>query len=412
MQTELKADIRDTTAGRDAERILRTCVHCGFCLATCPTYRLLGDELDSPRGRIYLIKSLLEGKPASDETLLHLDRCLTCRACETTCPSGVEYGRLLEIGRDMAGQTLSRSWWLRGQHWLLRQVLPYRRRFMPLLRISQILRPFLPTQLRRQVPPHSPAGTRPVNQHSRRVILFEGCVQPVLAPDINGAAARLLDRLAISSVAVAGEGCCGALDLHLGATDAALARARHNIDRWWPLLTDDVEAIVVTASGCGVTVKDYGRLLQNDPLYAAKAARISRLARDPSEYLSAQQNLPRVGSGPRRIVFQSPCTLQHGQKLAGVTERLLTRMGFELIEAPDGDQCCGSAGTYSLLQPELAQQLREKKLQALQGGKAEAIASANIGCLVHLQQTAELPIKHWLEWVDAALPAVSNESES
>jgi glycolate oxidase iron-sulfur subunit len=330
--------------GREAERILRTCVHCGFCLATCPTYRLLGDELDSPRGRIYLIKSLLEGNTVSTKTLLHLDRCLTCRACETTCPSGVEYGQLLEIGRDQAERTLPRPLWSRLQRWILRQVLPYRCRFTPLLRTGQLLRPLLPARLRRRIPVYVAAEARPANRHARRVILFEGCVQPALSPDINAAAARLLDRLGIGSIAVLEEGCCGALDLHLGAGDVALTRARHNIDNWWPLLDDKVEAILITASGCGVTVKDYGRLLQDDPRYADKAARISQLAMDPAEYFSMQENLPHITSGSNRIAFQSPCTLQHGQKLAGVTESLLTRMGFTLTEVPDSDQCCGSAG--------------------------------------------------------------------
>lgn len=401
METRLSDDIRGTAEGQTADRILRNCVHCGFCLATCPTYRLLGDELDSPRGRIYLIKSVLEGEPVSRETQLHLDRCLTCRACETTCPSGVEYGRLLEIGRQAVEAQTPRPWLQALKRAALLRILPHRRRFTALLRCGQAVRPLLPGALKRRIPAWRLAGSTPEPRHERRVILFAGCVQPSLAPNINAAASRILDRQAVSCDRARGEGCCGALNLHLGDNAGARAFARRNIDAWWPHVEAGAHAIVVTASGCGVMVKDYAALLEDDPVYADKAQRVAALARDPAEYLATLDpgGLPRVS---QRIAFQSPCTLQHGQKLAGVTETLLARMGFELVPVTDGHQCCGSAGTYSLLQPQLAAQLRARKLSTLEAGNPEAIFTANIGCLLHLQQATGTPVRHWLEAVDAA----------
>ncbi|MDZ7735837.1 MAG: glycolate oxidase subunit GlcF [Gammaproteobacteria bacterium] len=400
MLTELRDDIRDTPTGRTADRILRNCVHCGFCLATCPTYRLLGDELDSPRGRIYLIKSVLEGKPVSGETRLHLDRCLTCRACETTCPSGVEYGRLLEIGREAVEAETRRPWHERWQRRLLLQVLPYRRRFTPLLKAGQWLRPLLPSMLKRQIPPRQKVSALPAGDYERNVILFQGCVQPALAPGINSAAGKVLQRAGVGCREIGEEGCCGALSLHLGNNDGARRFARHNVDAWWPAIEAGAEAIVVTASGCGVMIKDYPTLLADDPEYHEKAVRISELARDPAEYLSAMDpsRLP-VARG--RVAFQSPCTLQHGQKLGGVTEALLETIGFELTPVPDSHQCCGSAGTYSILQPRLAAAVRDRKLAALHQGSPERILTANIGCLLHLQQATATPVSHWLEAVAA-----------
>ena len=399
MLTDLRADVRDTPAGQTADRILRTCVHCGFCLATCPTYRLLGDELDSPRGRIYLIKSVLEGKPVSAETRLHLDRCLTCRACETTCPSGVEYGRLLEIGREAVETETRRPWYERWQRRMMLAVLPYRRRFGLLLKLGQWLRPLLPPVLKRQVPPRRQTGPEPHGTaHDREVILFQGCVQPALAPGINMAAARVLERIGLGCRQLNTEGCCGALSLHLGATGAAREFARRNIDAWWPAIEAGAEAIVVTASGCGVTIKEYPVLLDDDPDYRDKAVRISELTRDPAEYLATldDSRLPAVTG---RVAFQSPCTLQHGQKLTGVTEALLEKLGYELTPVPDAHQCCGSAGTYSILQPQLAARVRDRKLEALHHGAPERILTANIGCLLHLQQATETPVSHWLEAV-------------
>lgn len=398
MLTELRSDIRNTPEGQTADRILRTCVHCGFCLATCPTYRLLGDELDSPRGRIYLIKNVLEGRPVTAETRLHLDRCLTCRACETTCPSGVEYGRLLEIGREAVEVETRRPWYERWQRRLLLTVLPYRRRFTPLLRIGQWLRPVLPPFLKRRLPPRRKIAPLPAAGLEREVILFQGCVQPALAPEINSAAGRVLQRAGVGCRQVGAEGCCGALSLHLGDNAAARTFARRNIDAWWPAVEAGVEAIVVTASGCGVMIKDYPALLADDPEYRDRAVRISELARDPAEYLVALEpgRLPAVQG---RVAFQSPCTLQHGQKLNGVTEALLAQLGFELTPVPDAHQCCGSAGTYSILQPRLANAVREKKLAALHEGSPDRILTSNIGCLLHLQQATATPVCHWLEAV-------------
>ncbi len=335
------------------------------------------------------------------ETQLHLDRCLTCRACETTCPSGVEYGRLLEIGRDHVEQRIRRPWYERLQRTLLMKLLPYRARFTPLLRLGQGLQPLLPPALKRQVPQRRPTGPLPQRQHARRVILFQGCVQPALAPGINAAAARVLDRMGVSCEQPAAEGCCGAINLHLGDNAQARDFARRNIDAWWPLIEAGIEAIVVTASGCGVSVKDYPALLADDPHYADRAVRVAGLARDPAEYLASLDPalLPRLH---QRVAFQSPCTLQHGQKLAGVTENLLEKMGLELTPVADGHQCCGSAGTYSILQPQLARPIRDRKIRTLEQGEPALILTANIGCLLHLQQATARPVRHWIELIDAA----------
>ncbi|MEX0951151.1 MAG: glycolate oxidase subunit GlcF [Gammaproteobacteria bacterium] len=402
MLTQLPEELRQTERGQTADRILRACVHCGFCLATCPTYRELGNELDSPRGRIYLIKALLEGEAVTEQTQLHLDRCLTCRACETTCPSGVQYSRLLEIGREQMETQQPRPAIQRWQRKMLKWILPYRRRFNLLLRSGQWLRPLLPTRLKQKIPLSRGAGHWPTTQHTRRVLLFTGCVQPGLAPNINSALARLLDRLQISVTQITNEQCCGALDLHLSDVGQARVFARRNIDLWWPHIEAGAEAILVSASGCGVMVKDYGELLASDPDYAKRADRVAMLAQDPAEYL-ANKSVESLGTVSGQIAFQSPCTLQHGQQLAGVTENLLKRFGLDLLPVADAHQCCGSAGTYSILQPALADKIREKKLVCLQAGSPEYIATANIGCLLHLQQGTDLPVRHWLEIVDAGL---------
>ncbi len=399
MQTSLTETLLATDDGRNAEAILRSCVHCGFCNATCPTYQLLGDELDGPRGRIYLIKQVLEGADATISTQLHLDRCLTCRACETTCPSGVRYGELLDIGRAYIERHTRRSSPASIVRWLLRRVLPYTRRFALLLRIGQALRPLLPPSLRASVPARRSAPFWPVNTHQRRVLLLDGCVQPILAPDINAAAARVLDRLGISAVRVPQAGCCGALSHHLSADDEAHAHMRKQIDAVWPDIEAGCEAIISTASGCGVHIKDYGRLLRDDPVYADKAARVAALCRDISELL-ADEDLSRLTAAPRmprRIAFQSPCTLQHGQRLNGTVEKLLHDLGFELLPVADAHLCCGSAGTYSILQSSLSKRLRSNKLAALEAHTPELIATANIGCLTHLQAAARVPVKHWIE---------------
>lgn len=399
MQTVLSETFRASAAGQTADSILRSCVHCGFCNATCPTYQLLGDELDGPRGRIYLIKQVLEGATPTATTRLHLDRCLTCRACETTCPSGVRYGELLDIGRAHVERRSERSAPEKMLRWVLRQVLPYPERFTPLLRIGQAVRPLLPARLVAFIPAKHSATAWPQSASTRQMILLDGCVQGALAPDINAAAARVLDRLGIRAVRVPQAGCCGALSHHLNATEEAHGHMRRQIDALWPLIEDGCEAIISTASGCGVHIKEYGRLLADDPRYGQKAARIAALCRDISEVLADEdlsQLEPRPQT-PRRIAFQAPCTLQHGQRLNGVVEGLLTRAGFELTPVADAHLCCGSAGTYSILQGKLARRLRANKLAALEASGPALIATANIGCLTHLQATASVPVKHWIE---------------
>ena len=403
MQTRLPAALLETADGRDAEAILRKCVHCGFCTATCPTYQLLGDELDGPRGRISLIQQALEGAPVTRKTQLHLDRCLTCRACETTCPSGVRYGRLLDIGRQHVDKLVPRSPWQRLQRRALLLVLPRRGLFAMALAVGRLLRPLLPGRLRAAVPPARPAGALPAAQHARRMLLLEGCVQPALAPDINRAAARVLDRAGISLVPVTGAGCCGALAHHLSAEEQALQQARRNIDAWWPEIERGAEGVVVTASGCGTMVKDYGELLRGDPLYAGKAARVSELFLDLSQAVAAAaSSLPRAAAGGARIAVHSPCTLQHGLQIRGVVEDLLRGAGYTLLPVADGHLCCGSAGTYSILQSELSQRLLRNKLDALEAGAPQAIATANIGCLTHLAGGAKVPVRHWIELLDEA----------
>ena len=401
MQTTLTAAVLSTPEGQEADAILRSCVHCGFCTATCPTYQLLGDELDGPRGRIYLIKQMLEGQPVTRDTQVHLDRCLTCRACETTCPSGVRYGRLADIGRGIAEQRVVRPFAERLFRRLLRSVLPHPTRFGMLLRLGQTVRPLLPKALRTKIPPPQAAGEWPVERHARRMLVPAGCAQSSTTPNTNSAAARVLDRLGISLIVAPAAGCCGALSHHLSAEQEALDFMRRNIDAWWPYIEQGVEAIVMTASGCGVMVKEYGPLFQHDPKYAEKAARITALTRDLSEVL-ATEDLSSIGhSGKnRRIAVHAPCTLQHGQKLPGVVENILTELGFELTEIRDSDLCCGSAGSYSLLQPELSQQLRDNKLDALQRGKPELIVTANVGCQLHLASGSDVPVRHWIELLD------------
>jgi len=405
MQTALAEQYRNTAHGQRAEDILRSCVHCGFCTATCPTYQLLGDELDGPRGRIYQIKQILEGEQASAIQRGHLDRCLTCRACETTCPSGVQYGELLEIGRELVEQQAPRPLLERIQRQLLIGMMSNSRRFGVLLRIGQLFRPLLPGKLKQKVPPMQRAGDWPAQRHTRRMLVLDGCVQPATLPDINAATARVLDRLGISLLRAPQAGCCGALPNHLSDPERARQMARANIDAWLPLLDDGVEAILVTASGCGVQVKEYGHLLADDPDYAVNALRVAAAARDPIEVL-ADATLPTLwhGKGPK-IAFHAPCTLQHGQQLSGRVEALLTRIGYRLTPVPDSHLCCGSAGTYSILQPELSGQLRSRKRVALLSGRPQLIASANIGCLLHLAEPDSAPVLHWLQMLDRDLAA-------
>lgn len=408
MQTDLADAFRDTPDGAIAEDILRKCVHCGFCLATCPTYQILGSELDSPRGRIYLMKQVLEGATPTAKTQRHLDRCLTCRNCETTCPSGVEYGKLLDIGREIVEKRVGRGATETAMRAALKMGLGTRGLFNPALKLGQSVRGLMPDFLKARVPPAEKATPWPASRHARRMLVLEGCVQPGLKPNINAATARVLDRLGISLVAAPDAGCCGALAHHLNDHDAGRDAARRNIDAWSAHLDAGAEAIVMTASGCGAMVKDYGWLLRNDPAYAEKAARISRATKDISEILVTERpNLKALATTPaaKRIAYHAPCTLQHGQGLTGGVEALLIDAGFELAPVAEKHLCCGSAGTYSILQPEIAEALKTRKLDNLQAGAPETIATANIGCLTHLQSGTARPVKHWVELLDEALAA-------
>lgn len=408
METHLAEFIRHTPEGREAEAILRACTHCGFCTATCPTYQLLGDELDGPRGRIYLMKQVLEGAPATKKVQLHLDRCLTCRACETTCPSGVKYGRLADIGRAVIERQVGRSRIERLVRGALRTVLPRPWIFHPLLRFGQLVRPLLSPALKKSVPPRQAPTPWPAPRHPRRMVVLDGCVQPGIAPNINAAAARVLDRLGISLVRAQRPACCGAVPYHLNAQEEGLDDARRLIDAWWPHVEQGVEAIVITATGCGAMVAEYGHLLRHDPGYAAKAAKVSALARDISQVIAAERERIAAlldGKPKPKLAFHAPCTLQHALKLRAVVEEFLRGVGFPLTPVPDAHLCCGSAGTYSLLQPELSQRLLRKKVAALTSGKPALIATANIGCLTHLSSGTDLPVKHWIEVLDEVLAA-------
>ena len=407
MQTALADFIRHTPQGIEADAVLRTCVHCGMCNATCPTYQLLGDELDGPRGRIYLIKQMLEGAVVTRHTLTHLDRCLTCRNCETTCPSGVQYHKLLDIGRTIVEQKVERSRFDRLARWTLRAIIPYPARFTPLLRLGQLVRPLLPSFLKRSVPPRQSAGPWPTTAHARTMLVLEGCVQPAIAPNINAATARVLDRLSIRLIAASGAGCCGAASHHTSGMDQGLDFARRNIDAWWPHIESGAEAIVMTASGCGVHVKEYGHLLKDDLAYAAKAGKVAELTKDISEILS-QEDLSKLSSGVKpqiKVSFHSPCTLQHGQKLNGVVEKILRGAGLTLVTVPDAHLCCGSAGTYSILQKRLSQSLLANKVASLESGGPDVIATANIGCLAHIQSGTTLPVRHWIEILEMPAPS-------
>ncbi len=417
MQTHLAPQHQGTPDGIAAEAILRKCVHCGFCTATCPTYQLLGDELDGPRGRIYLIKQVLEGEKPTRRTQLHLDRCLTCRNCESTCPSGVNYGHLLDIGRKLVDAQVPRPLAERALRWTLKEGLTSPL-FAPAMKLGQMVRPLVPSAIREKVPAKQPSGAWPTRTHARKVLVLAGCVQPAMSPNINSATARVLDAAGIETVIAPKAGCCGAVKFHLNDQEGGKAQMRVNIDAWWPYVGNDasggsagVEAILMNASGCGVTVKEYGHLLQDDPAYAAKAARISALTRDLSEWLPelAQALKGKISPPSSPMVFHPPCSLQHGQQLRGGVERYLGQLGFTVKVAPtEAHLCCGSAGTYSVLNPELSHQLRDRKVghlhQAFGDTAPELIISANMGCITHLQSGTQTPVRHWIEVLDEALP--------
>ena len=403
MQTQIIKQYLDTPRGQEADQILRTCVHCGFCTATCPTYQLLGDELDSPRGRIYLIKQMLEGHQVTEKTQTHLDRCLTCRSCETTCPSGVQYGKLIDIGRELVEQNTRRPLVEKLIRVALRKIIPYPQRYSKLLKLAHVTRPMLPASLKKKIPVLTSASTRPEHIHARRMLILEGCAQSVSTPQTNASTAQVLDHLGIQLITADKVGCCGAVSHHLSAVEEGHDFMRRNIDAWWPYIDDGVEAIIATASGCGVVVKEYGYLLKDDPAYADKARKVSELAKDISEIMQ-HENLEQLTiNKQQKVAFHSPCTLQHGQKLNGVVESILLRLGFNLTEVSDPHLCCGSAGTYSILQSKLSQQLLNNKLDSLNQGQPDVIATANVGCQMHMATKSGVPVKHWIELVSEAL---------
>ncbi len=409
MQTNLSAEFKKTAQGNEAEAILRSCVHCGFCTATCPTYQLLGDELDGPRGRIYLIKEVLEGKAPTDKTRTHLDRCLTCRNCESTCPSGVQYGKLVDIGRDIVERktavTHPRPLMERMKRTALKEGLnsPL---FAPAMRIGKLMRPLVPAALRGKVPQSRPIGVIPAAQNfaadARKVILLEGCVQPAMMPTISAATQRILAKLNVQCIIAPKVGCCGAIRFHMNDQEGGRDDMRRVIDAWWPLIErGDIEAIVMNASGCGATVKEYAHALQHDAQYAEKAKRISAMTQDVSEFIAPQvaKLAPHIKSNAK-VAFHPPCTLQHGQQIKGVTETILRECGIALTPITDSHLCCGSAGAYSVLNPEIATKLRDQKLGHALSAKPDMIASANIGCITHLQSGTATPVRHWLEILD------------
>jgi len=389
---------------QEAEAILRSCVHCGFCNATCPTYQELQDERDGPRGRIYLIKQLLEGGEVTHRTRVHLDRCLTCRNCETTCPSGVNYGRLLDISRNLMESELPRSPVQRSKRWLLRKVLPAPALFPFILGLGQAVRPWLPPLLRSKVPPKQETSPWPASAHPRTMLILQSCAQPSATPNTNAAAARVLDKLGISLVAAPDAVCCGALSYHLGAHTEAVHYMRRNIDAWWPAIESGAEAIVISASGCGTMVKDYGHLLKQDANYAGKAARVSQLCKDLSEVI-AGEDISRllVNPGKGKTALHIPCSMQHGLGLPDTVGDIFAKAGFALATTNESHLCCGSAGTYSLLQPKISARLLRRKLRSLCVDDPDQIATANIGCQLHLQTQSQRPVFHWIELLDRAM---------
>jgi len=398
MQSTLSTTYQNTALGREADAILQRCVHCGFCNATCPTYQMLGDELDGPRGRIYLIKNVLADGDIGRKTQQHLDRCLSCLACETTCPSGVEYGRLLDIGRHIVDEKVVRSFKEQVTRYTIRGIVPRPIILKPLVKLAQLIRPLLPAKIKRKVPRSQVNLVRPKTTHARKVLLLDGCAQRVMTPRTNAVTAHVLDRLGIEAIAPVAEHCCGAVSYHMTAQQMGENFVRRNIDAWWPYIEQGAEAIISTASGCGAFVKDYGKLMANDTVYVEKAVRISAMTKDIAEIIAQEDvALLDVKGERRRVALQLPCTLQHGQQIIGVIEKILTQVGYQLTQVPDAHLCCGSAGSYSLLQKDIAEQLLANKLTALQSDQPDVIATANIGCQLHLSAGGNLPVKHWIE---------------
>jgi glycolate oxidase iron-sulfur subunit len=405
MQTTLAPEFVGTLDGEAAKAILGKCVHCGFCTATCPTYQLLGDELDGPRGRIYLIKQVLEGAEPTRKTQQHLDRCLTCRNCESTCPSGVQYGNLVDIGRKIVDSKVERPLMERFMRGALKHGLNSRL-FAPAMAAGQAVRGLLPSSLKNKIPAKQKTRALPTREHARKIIMLAGCVQPAMLPNINVATARVLDAAGIQTLVLSASKCCGAINFHLNDQEAAKVQMRANVDAWWQAIEAGAESIVMNASGCGVMVKDYGHVLADDATYAAKAKRVSELTVDLSELLPAllpelAQTLT-VGGALPTLAYHPPCTLQHGQQLKGGVEMHLRKLGFQVqVSALESHLCCGSAGTYSVLNPDIAYTLRDRKLNALPS--ADVIISANVGCITHLQSGSSIPVRHWVEVLDDAL---------
>jgi glycolate oxidase iron-sulfur subunit len=401
MRAQLPPALAATLEGARAEAVIRACVHCGMCNAVCPTFQLTGDERDGPRGRIYLMKGALEGETVGPETLLHLDRCLECRACESACPSGVEYHRLLDVGRPFVEARVARPWRERALRWLIRTVAPYAQRFRLALAIGRVVAPVLPGGLRRKVPARSPpAPAPPFEGEGRRMQLLAGCVQAAAAPHFNTAAKRVFKTVGVSLAESPAAGCCGAVSFHLDAPDEARAMARRNLDAWTAALDVGDEAVVVTASGCAAFIRDYPDLLADDAAYAETARRVAALVREPVEVLESLPLTPLRAPAEPRIAVHEPCTLRHGLKLGGRIDALLRRLGYEPQPVRDAHLCCGSAGPYSLTQPVFAGALRANKLAALTEHDPAAICTANIGCWMHLSETSPVPLKHWIEAVD------------
>ncbi|WP_018867838.1 MULTISPECIES: glycolate oxidase subunit GlcF [unclassified Thioalkalivibrio] len=416
METRLHPRFENDPAARIAEDALRACVHCGFCNATCPTYQEQGDELDGPRGRIYQIKEVLESGEANATTRTHLDRCLTCLNCMTTCPSGVDYNHLVAVGREVVERDLDRPWRERLLRGLLARALPARWPFRLALGLGRLARPALPARLKRRVPPRQATGAvpRPANgaagpgfQHGR-VLLLGGCVHDAIDARINTALRHLLARRGVEVVETGAARCCGAVEHHLAFEERTRARVRANLDAWQPVLERGVDAVVSTASGCGVLLRDYGHILADDPTYAERAARLAECVRDPVELFDAEAIRAlgiRAPDDHPPVAWHAPCTLQHGQALPGRVEPLLQAAGFNLVPVIEPHLCCGSAGTYSILQPEMAGRLRQRKLDNLEAAGPARIVTANIGCQTHMQSGTDTPVEHWLTLLERHCPA-------